>query len=267
MRVDDLSMGPERIRFGSFSLGDVMEHEIRKLGRFAFRDKRSNGNASKNFVEKFLKSAPPLGRTEDGRKAWEFCSEREKSQGNLSEKFSQEAHTNSPGPTEPTHPFGTCIDDLYSHSWSDRVGVWLWVPRNKALVAADLKLGFPARESEIRKFGSSARRIIKTTPRKVDGRSFAAVAKMDRGWDSGNFKGRGYAPRPGRGSGRFGGSQGPNIRPEQFERDESYGRGRPYSGEGGESFRGYGGGLTPLAQSTTSATLMIERGWKRRNKT
>jgi hypothetical protein len=26
-------------------------------------------------------------------------------------------------------------------------------------------------------------------------------------------------------------------------------------------------GLAPLAQSTTSATLMIERGWKRRNKT
>jgi hypothetical protein len=25
-------------------------------------------------------------------------------------------------------------------------------------------------------------------------------------------------------------------------------------------------GLVPLAQSTTSATLMIERGWKRRNK-
>lgn len=197
MRVDDLVMGSERIRFGSFSLGDVMEHAIRKLGRFAFRDKRSNGISSKNFVEEFLKSAPPLGRSEGSSKAWEIFSEREKSQGNLIEKFSQEAHTDSPGPSEPIHPFGTCIDDLYSYSWSDRVGVWLWVPKNKALVAAEHNLGFPARESEIRKFGWSARRIIKTTPRKVDGRSFAVLTKMDAGWDSGNFRGRGYASRPG----------------------------------------------------------------------
>lgn len=72
MRVDDLVMGSERIRFGSFSLGDVMEHAIRKLGRFAFRDKRSNGISSKNFVEEFLKSAPPLGRSEGSSKAWEI---------------------------------------------------------------------------------------------------------------------------------------------------------------------------------------------------
>jgi hypothetical protein len=57
--------------------------------------------------------------------------------------------------------------------------------------------------------------------------------------------GEGTLHARGGGPGRFGGSQATNIRPDQFERDESYGRGRSYSGEGGESFRGYGVGAGP----------------------
>jgi hypothetical protein len=56
------------IRFGSFSLGDVMNQEIQKFGRFAFRDKRSNGEASKKFVEGFTRSAPQFGRTGERRR-------------------------------------------------------------------------------------------------------------------------------------------------------------------------------------------------------
>jgi hypothetical protein len=77
IREDHLATSLEKIRFESFSLGDVMEHEIRKLGRFAFHDKRSNGNASKNFVDEFVKSAPHRGRPEGSRDAREIHSERE----------------------------------------------------------------------------------------------------------------------------------------------------------------------------------------------
>jgi hypothetical protein len=137
------------------------------------------------------------------------------------------------------------------------------------LVAAEHNLGFPARESEIRKFGWSARRIIKTTPRKVDGRSFAVLTKMDGGWDSGNFRGRGYASRPGGGEAQ---ADSGDLRQQTSDRINS--RGMSRMEEGGLTLERVGNlsegmvwGLAPLAQSTTSATLMIERGWKRRNKT
>jgi hypothetical protein len=41
-----------------------MNQKIQKFGRFAFRDKRSNGEASKKSVEGFSRSAPQIGRTE-----------------------------------------------------------------------------------------------------------------------------------------------------------------------------------------------------------
>jgi hypothetical protein len=66
------------------------------------------------------------------------------------DKLSQEAQS---VPLEPEYPFRTCIDDLYSHSCLDKVGVWLWVPKGSALVAVDGDLGFPVRKSEIQRFG------------------------------------------------------------------------------------------------------------------
>lgn len=56
------------------------------------------------------------------------------------------------GPSEPAqqkqaHEFGTYIDDIYDHSWSNPIGIWLWVPKRAALRP---ELGFPASESEVR---------------------------------------------------------------------------------------------------------------------
>jgi hypothetical protein len=102
-------------RFGSFSLGDVMNHEIQKFGRFAFRDKRSNGEASKKFVEGFTRSAPQVGRTEAMEKNGMKQTEREGARENLFDKFSSEAQSNDVGPFKPNYPYGTCIDDLYAH--------------------------------------------------------------------------------------------------------------------------------------------------------
>jgi hypothetical protein len=97
-------------------------------------------------------------------------------------------------------------------------------------VAAENKLGFPARKSEIQCFWWSARKIFRVVPRKVDGRSFAAVVKMDRGWDVGASRGRGLNLRPGRGSGRFGGSH-------PFNPDLSNMREGKLTGEGGTTRR------------------------------
>jgi hypothetical protein len=52
------------------------------------------------------------------------------------------------------------MSHLVSHSWSDPVGTWLWVPRGDVLAAAELGLGFPARREEIRKFGWNSRRVV-----------------------------------------------------------------------------------------------------------
>jgi hypothetical protein len=56
IRVSDDPREPEEtpIKFGSFSLGDVFEGEISKLGRFAFRRRNSSGEAAAKFVENFV---------------------------------------------------------------------------------------------------------------------------------------------------------------------------------------------------------------------
>jgi hypothetical protein len=79
------------------------------------------------------------------------------------------------------YPFGTCIEHLFAHSWSNLVGVWIWVKKGDALTATELGLGFPARREEVRRFGSWSRRVIRTTTKEVDGRTFAEVAAMDGG--------------------------------------------------------------------------------------
>jgi hypothetical protein len=43
------------IRFGSFSLGNVFQREIKKLGRFAFQEKHSMGDAVAKFVDEFIR--------------------------------------------------------------------------------------------------------------------------------------------------------------------------------------------------------------------
>lgn len=49
-------------------------------------------------------------------------------------------------------------------------------------------LGFPTKSSEILRFGGSNRRIIRAVTKEVDGRSFAAVAAMDRVRGRGNHQ-------------------------------------------------------------------------------
>jgi hypothetical protein len=82
------------------------------------------------------------------------------------------------------YSFGTCVDDLYNHSWRDKVGSWLWVPKGEALAAVKSGQGFLAKHSEILRFSHNSRKIVKAVPRKIlrkmDERSFAFVAVMDR---------------------------------------------------------------------------------------
>jgi hypothetical protein len=45
---------PEHVtKFGTFSIGDVIDGEIQKLGQFALRGKKSSGKAARKFVEEF----------------------------------------------------------------------------------------------------------------------------------------------------------------------------------------------------------------------
>ncbi|KAG8084054.1 hypothetical protein GUJ93_ZPchr0010g8450 [Zizania palustris] len=56
-------------------------------------------------------------------------------------------------------------------------GRWLWFPKSSPLVSSNLHLGFPTRWAEVRRFGDSARKVVRTAPRLVDSRSFAEVVE------------------------------------------------------------------------------------------
>lgn len=51
------------IRFGSFSLGDILNKKIQKHRRFAFHGKHTNAETSSRFVEGYVKA-----NIEDSRK-------------------------------------------------------------------------------------------------------------------------------------------------------------------------------------------------------
>jgi hypothetical protein len=243
-----------------------MNHEIQKLGRFAFRDKQSNGEASKKFVEEFTKSAPQVGRTERNEKSGMKQAEREGVRENLFNKFSNEAQLNVAGPTKRNYPYGTCIDDLYAHSWSNRVGTWLWVPKGTTLVAAESKLGFLARKSEIQCFGWNVRKIFRVVSIKVDRRSFATLIKMDTGWDAGANRGRGLNPRPGEARGN---SADPNLlTPDLINMREG-----KHMGEEEPTWRmilkatkDMEWELSLHGHIITSVNMRIERGWRGRSR-
>ncbi|RLN25050.1 hypothetical protein C2845_PM07G07000 [Panicum miliaceum] len=91
-------------------------------------------------------------------------------------------------PTRPTRPgwpnstpfpFGSCVEDLFSHSFQPppRKGGWFWIQKSEVLAADAAR--FPAKKSEIKRFGHTAQRIQPVTERKVDSRSFAEVT-MER---------------------------------------------------------------------------------------
>ena len=72
-----------------------------------------------------------------------------------------QAHSEiQPNPT-PVHPFGSCVEDLFNHSYSKPAQVqWLWAPKSRILDAVEV--GFPARREEILRFGHSTRHIRKS---------------------------------------------------------------------------------------------------------
>lgn len=86
--------------------------------------------------------------------------------------------------------------------------------------------------------------MVRVSPKKIDGRSFAAVVKMDRGWDSGYGRGSGGTSRSVRGTRRYGGPA-PYNKLEQTDRGEPFGKGRAFQEQDQEGFRGYGLGSDP----------------------
>jgi hypothetical protein len=233
------------LQFGSFSLGDVFEQEIRRFGEFAFRGKHTKGEASRRFVKDFVKN-------QQDKREGDWSGGRQgagEGKNNKSEDESAKIHKPiSESPERPTYPFGTCIEHLFTHSWSNTAGSWIWVKKGEALSAAELGLGFPARKEEIRRFGSASRRITRALPKWVDDRSFAEVAAMDAGRGRGQPKRGGMGLRPGdrAAPGRFAEERGADNREGNFwnrernfhdlERERAYGQ---FGGQGS----GYQGGF------------------------
>jgi hypothetical protein len=110
------------IRFGSFSLGDVFEREIKKLGRFAFREKHSTGEAAAKFVEEFIRLQHET--SENLKQVEESDGLQFEKEGNLGGQNAKVScnRAEPASPVKPRFPFGTCINHLFAHSWSDPVG-------------------------------------------------------------------------------------------------------------------------------------------------
>jgi hypothetical protein len=199
------------IKFGSFSLGDVFEREITKLGRFAFRKKKSSGAAAERFVEDFVRLQRETRERLEQAEVWDGVQlEKEVNSRVQNAKLQCKQAETSAGPSKPRYPYGTCISDIFSHSWSDPVGRWVWVKRGAALEAADLGLGFPARRDEIQRFGHRSRRVVRSRVSSTDNRSFAEVVAMNPGRGRGQMYRGGAASRPGGrgGQGRSGEERG-----------------------------------------------------------
>jgi hypothetical protein len=238
-----LSRGAE-LKFGTFSLGDVFEQEIRRLDEFAFRGKHTKGEASRRFVEDFVRNQQDMRGGDWGGRRQGTGEEK----NNISEDESEKIQKpNSESPERPAYPFGTCIEHLFTHSWSNTAGSWIWVKKGEALSAAELGLGFPARKEEIWRFGSASRRITRALPKWVDDRSFAEVAAMDAGRGRGLPKRGGMGSRPGDRAvlGRFAEERGADNREgcnywnrernfHDLERERAYGQFGGQGSEGGE---------------------------------
>jgi hypothetical protein len=159
--------------------GDVFEREIKQLGRFAFRDKHSTGEATAKFVDEFVRQQHET--SENMKQAGESGGLQFEKEGNSGGGDANVScnRVEPASPVKPRFPFGTCINHLFAHSWSDPVGCWVWVRKGAALEAAELGLGFPARREEIHKFRYKSRRVIRVSSRTTDERSFAEVVAMD----------------------------------------------------------------------------------------
>lgn len=118
-------------------------------------------------------------------------------------------------PDGPAHRYGTSLADIYAHSWRRIPSQsWRWIPTHSVLG----ELGFPARASEVRRWGGGAREVRQNHIPPPLSRSFASVVRegvMDRG--------RGCPPRQfGDSAGRWSGGNrsAPN---EWIEEDDLLG--------------------------------------------
>jgi hypothetical protein len=103
-------------RFGSFSLGDVFDKEIQKKGQFAFRGRQSNVQSSARFIDLFAKSLNT--EVENQRNVSDeqrSCFGTEK----VEESLSQMRVSLTESSNMSIYPFGTCVDEIYHHSWSN----------------------------------------------------------------------------------------------------------------------------------------------------
>jgi hypothetical protein len=140
------------------------------------------GIALKKFIDEFIRIHQEARheeelQEEEGRAGLERMNKFRDPNGNLHTK----TWARPESPARPKFPHGTCLEHLYNHSWSDPVGVWLWVPKGTTLVAVERGLGFPARREEIQRFGWKSKRVTKVTSKCVDGRSFTEVVAMNSG--------------------------------------------------------------------------------------
>lgn len=179
----------EQIAFaGSFSLGEMFEHEIRSRGKFAFQGKNSSKSAAGRFISSYTNS---LRRENENQKLHAESQrsflqnlnrvEREEQSLNRGEREKQSSGVSGAGQeiARPVYPFGTCVDDVYqNHSWTNQEGGWFWVPKATALIAIENDLGFPVTAAEIRRFRPWSRRVVKAAAKRVDERSFAVVVKQ-----------------------------------------------------------------------------------------
>jgi hypothetical protein len=243
--------GSDAIRFGSFSLGDVFESEIQKFGRFAFRGTHSKGESSKRFVDEFVRIHERCRDELEAEHLRGVGSEKTSVSRGVDVKSLRPSWARPESPVGPKYPYGTCMSHLVSHSWSNPVGSWLWVPRGGALAAAELGLGFPARREEIQRFGGNNRRVVRVASKRVGDCTFAEVA-MDPG--------KGAGPRRQGGLAAHQGDRGGAARSSEEQISEGLdgnlrGRGREAHDRERDQF--YGG------WSWERSNQGMERGWPR----
>lgn len=184
----DFEVCDQNIRFGAFSLGDILEQQIRKFGGNAFHGKKYHKQSAARFISSFTESMNQEVEMQN-QAGIEQSKQRSRSdvqnRGVVPDDISDIRVSGS----KPVYPSDTCVEGVYqTRSWSNREGGWFWVPKATALVAIERNLGFPATAAEVRRFHPWSRKVIKAKSQRVDGRSFAAVLKqesMDRDRDGG----------------------------------------------------------------------------------
>lgn len=102
----------QSLRFGSFSLGDVLEQQIRKHGQNAFHGKHYHKQSAVRFISSFTEV-----RDQEAGNHNHLEVEQSK-QGSLHDIQNRgQVNDNNPGlrvsGSKSIYPFGTCVEDVY----------------------------------------------------------------------------------------------------------------------------------------------------------